>query len=105
MGDAQLKIENSLVPKGPNVVRHLSLPAEGRTPEWIAEEMNKMDNESEKRANWKGGKLSGAVYRECLSVTSGFREIVRPEKRGSVIWGDRCMRFIGTPVFCRSLDA
>ena len=69
IGDAQLKIENSLVPKGPNVVRHLALPAEGHTPEWITEEMDKMDAEWEKHANWKGGKLSGAVYREyCLSV-------------------------------------
>ncbi|PAV18522.1 PLP-dependent transferase [Pyrrhoderma noxium] len=62
IGDAQLKIENSLVPKGPNVVRHLALPAEGHTPEWITEEMDKMDAEWEKHANWKGGKLSGAVY-------------------------------------------
>ena len=64
-----MKIENSLVPKGPNVVRHLALPSEGHTPEWITEEMDKMDAEWEKHANWKGGKLSGAVYREyCLSV-------------------------------------
>ncbi|KAI5116500.1 hypothetical protein M0805_009925 [Coniferiporia weirii] len=62
LGEAQLRIENSLVPKGPDVVRHLALPLEGRTPEWILKEMDTMDNELGKHANWKGGRLSGAVY-------------------------------------------
>ncbi|EJD02718.1 PLP-dependent transferase [Fomitiporia mediterranea MF3/22] len=61
LGEAQLKIENSLVAKGPDVVRHLALPIEGRSPEWIMQEMDKMDSES-KNADWKGGRLSGAVY-------------------------------------------
>ncbi|KAH8119045.1 pyridoxal phosphate-dependent transferase [Phellopilus nigrolimitatus] len=60
--EARLKIENSLVPKGPDVVRHLALPIEGRSPEWILQEMDKMDSESGKHANWKNGRLSGAVY-------------------------------------------
>ncbi|KAL5528632.1 DPL1 [Sanghuangporus sanghuang] len=62
LGEAALKIENSLVPKGPDVVRHLSLPAEGRSPEWILPEMDKMDGEAVKHTNWKGGRMSGAVY-------------------------------------------
>ncbi|KAL5507479.1 DPL1 [Sanghuangporus vaninii] len=62
LGEATLKIENSLVPKGPDVVRHLSLPAEGRSPEWILQEMDKMDIEAVKHTNWKGGRMSGAVY-------------------------------------------
>ena len=64
LGEARLKIENTLVPKGPDVVRHLALPLEGRSPEWIAQEMEKMDHESEKTDKWKLGRLSGAVYRE-----------------------------------------
>lgn len=64
LAEAQLKIENSLVAKGPDVVRHLVLPIEGRSPEWIAQEMEKMDNETEKHEKWKMGRLSGAVYRE-----------------------------------------
>ncbi|KAL5523548.1 hypothetical protein ACEPAG_7721 [Sanghuangporus baumii] len=62
LGEAALKVENSLVPKGPDVVRHLSLPAEGRSPEWILQEMDKMESEAVKHTNWKGGRMSGAVY-------------------------------------------
>lgn len=65
MDKARLDIENKLVPKGPGVTRHLSLPRDGQTPEWIIEEMGKMDNELGTGTNWRLGKLSGAVYREC----------------------------------------
>lgn len=50
------------MPQGEGVIRHTSLPAEGRTPEWILGEMTKMDNEIG-HAEWKQGKISGAVYR------------------------------------------
>jgi sphinganine-1-phosphate aldolase len=62
MDQAKLDIENKLVPKGADVVRHLSLPNKGQTPEWIFEEMQKMDTEVGD-VSWRQGKLSGAVYR------------------------------------------
>lgn len=63
LGKARLEIEKSLVPQGPNVTRHLSLPEQGQTPEWILEEMAKMDAETDHASAWKQGKMSGAVYR------------------------------------------
>jgi len=63
MNKAREGIEKSMIPKGPNVIRHLVLPKEGHSLEWIEEEMNTMDNELTS-ANWRLGKLSGAVYRE-----------------------------------------
>ncbi|TFK21883.1 sphinganine-1-phosphate aldolase [Coprinopsis marcescibilis] len=63
MGKAKLDVENKLVPKGPDVTRHLALPDEGKSIEWILEEMDKMDSElNGKTGVWKDGKLSGAVY-------------------------------------------
>ena len=63
LGEAVVQIEDRLVPKGAKVVRHTSLPAEGRTAEWIANEMARMDEEMGNHTNWRHGKLSGAVYR------------------------------------------
>lgn len=64
MEKAKLDIENKLVPKGPKVVRHLALPEEGQSLEWILAEMEKMDQEFEHSSDWRAGKVSGAVYRE-----------------------------------------
>ena len=36
------KLEKHLVPQGTNVVRHLSLPSQGKSLEWILSEMDKM---------------------------------------------------------------
>lgn len=64
MDKAKLDIEKKLVPSGANVVRHLSLPSDGKDLEWILQEMDKMDNEmGTSGQTWKQGKLSGAVYR------------------------------------------
>jgi hypothetical protein len=63
MDKAKLDIENRLVPKGAEVARHLTLPAEGQSPQWILAEMEKMDGELGAHASWRHGKLSGAVYR------------------------------------------
>ena len=63
LGEAYQKIEDGLIPKGPNVVRHLSIPPNGKSPEWILEEMDHMDKEKGGHANWEGGRMSGAVYR------------------------------------------
>jgi len=65
MDKAKLDIENKMLPKGADVIRHLAIPAEGKSAEWILEEMIKMDQEMG-NASWKSGKLSGAVYRKCL---------------------------------------
>ncbi|KAF9073647.1 PLP-dependent transferase [Rhodocollybia butyracea] len=60
MDKARLDIEKSLVPQGADVVRHLSLPAEGQSLEWILAEMENMDKQD--GLDWKHGKISGAVY-------------------------------------------
>jgi sphinganine-1-phosphate aldolase len=62
MNQAKLEIEDKLVPKGPSVVRHLTLPEEGKPLEWILAEMDKMDHEMEHSSDWHHGKVSGAVY-------------------------------------------
>ncbi|KAJ7130839.1 pyridoxal phosphate-dependent transferase [Mycena crocata] len=62
MDKAKQDIEDKLVPKGIDVTRHLTLPTEGKTPEWIIAEMDIMDKEMGSTTNWKLGKLSGAVY-------------------------------------------
>ncbi|KAJ8469101.1 hypothetical protein ONZ45_g17000 [Pleurotus djamor] len=68
MAKAKLDIEKKLIPVGPEVVRHLALPEEGRSAEWIRAEMDKMDSEMGPVDGWKLGKLSGAVYRESPSI-------------------------------------
>ena len=74
MDKAKLDIENRLVPKGATVVRHLSLPDEGKSFEWIIAEMDKMDEElGGKRGVWNEGKLSGAVYRVLVSHSDSLR--------------------------------
>ncbi|KAH0589554.1 hypothetical protein H2248_005289 [Termitomyces sp. 'cryptogamus'] len=62
MNKAKLDIENQLVPKGADVVRHLSLPAKGKSLEWILSQMEVMDGELPGHFNWRNGKISGAVY-------------------------------------------
>ncbi|EGO00216.1 hypothetical protein SERLA73DRAFT_89122 [Serpula lacrymans var. lacrymans S7.3] len=62
MDKARLDIEDKLVPKGAEISRHLALPAEGKPPQWILDEMTKMDVELGSHADWRHGKLSGAVY-------------------------------------------
>ena len=64
-------IETKLVPQRGDMVRHLELPQQGQSAEWILEEMSRMDKEagagSESkdggRVDWREGKVSGAVYR------------------------------------------
>lgn len=73
MGKARESIESKLIPKGANVIRHLTLPVEGKSPAWIEKEMDNMDSEVE-GANWRLGKLSGAVYREPIPAeTTGIK--------------------------------
>ncbi|EPQ57117.1 PLP-dependent transferase [Gloeophyllum trabeum ATCC 11539] len=62
MAKAKIDIESKLVPQGPNVIRHLSLPSQGKTSDWITQEMQRMDEEMGNEVDWRSGKLSGAVY-------------------------------------------
>jgi sphinganine-1-phosphate aldolase len=63
MGFARVEIERSLMPKGKDVVRHLALPRNGCTLEWILDAMEQMDREAPSQTDYREGKLSGAVYR------------------------------------------
>ena len=71
MDQAKVDIERRLVPQGANVTRHLALPSEGKSLEWILQEMEKMDTElGTTTDSWRDGKLSGAVYRAYAFRTS-----------------------------------
>ena len=67
-----------LVPQRGDVVRHLELPQQGHSAEWILEEMSKMDKETgagneskdDGRVDWREGKVSGTVYRTYLHFLS-----------------------------------
>ena len=59
----KVDIEDKLLPKGGEITRHLALPAQGKSREWILEEMARMDKELGAHVDWRQGKISGAVYR------------------------------------------
>ena len=59
-------IDDKLVPKSGEFTRYLTLPAQGKSAEWILEEMARMDKEPSMHADWRQGKLSGAIYRMSL---------------------------------------
>ncbi|OCH93737.1 PLP-dependent transferase [Obba rivulosa] len=62
LGKARLELEQKMVPQGPGVTRHLALPTESQSSDWILHEMEKMDAEFDKHVDWREGKISGAVY-------------------------------------------
>ncbi|KAI0320845.1 hypothetical protein OF83DRAFT_1102559, partial [Amylostereum chailletii] len=69
MGQAKASIQRSLIPQGPDVVRHLALPMSSRSLDDILADMEKMDTDGPSHTDYKEGKLSGAVYHEknsCL---------------------------------------
>lgn len=63
LGKVKVDIEGKLVPKGGEITRYLTLPAQGKSAEWILEEMARMDKELGTHTDWRQGKISGAVYR------------------------------------------
>jgi sphinganine-1-phosphate aldolase len=67
MDAARAEIDRKFIPQGKDVVRHLSIPRKGQTLEWILEAMEQMDVEAPSQADYKEGKLSGAVYRTHTS--------------------------------------
>ncbi|KAF8547229.1 PLP-dependent transferase [Imleria badia] len=62
LGKVRADIEDKLVPKGGEITRHLALPAQGKSSEWILQEMARMDKELGTHTDWRQGKISGAVY-------------------------------------------
>lgn len=65
------------------------LPEESRSLEWILAEMDKMDKEFEHASDWKGGKVSGAVYRE-----STIRRTLLEELKFSLDGGEELEKII-----------
>jgi len=61
MAKARKGIEDKLAPRGPDYSRHIAIPLEGHSAEWIESEMTKMDAE-QPGTKWQDGKCSGAVY-------------------------------------------
>jgi len=59
---ARAEIDRLLMPQGKDVVRHLELPKQGCTLEWILDAMDQMDREAPSHTDYRDGKLSGAVY-------------------------------------------
>jgi sphinganine-1-phosphate aldolase len=68
MAAARAEIARKLLPQGKGVVRHLALPKQSCTLEWILDAMEQMDQEAPSHTNYREGKLSGAVYRERASM-------------------------------------
>ena len=66
---ARVEIDRSLLPQGKDVVRHLALPKRGCTLEWILDSMEQMDQEAPSHADYREGRLSGAVYRAQYLLT------------------------------------
>ncbi|TKA32759.1 hypothetical protein B0A50_00984 [Salinomyces thailandicus] len=54
------ELEAKLVPSGPGVVRHRTLPVEGWSAEQVREELEKLGGMPHTR--WEDGRVSGAVY-------------------------------------------
>jgi sphinganine-1-phosphate aldolase len=65
LGKVRADIRLKLIPQGPKVIRHLALPPQGKSKDWIVEEMKRMDDESPESHSWRNGKVSGTVYRSC----------------------------------------
>jgi sphinganine-1-phosphate aldolase len=72
MAAARVEIDRKLLPQGKDVVRHLTLPKTGCTLEWILDSMEQMDQEAPSHADYREGKLSGAVYRAQYLFTLSF---------------------------------
>ena len=81
IGKARQDIITKLIPQGPNVTRHISLPSQGQSAQWVAEEMERMDAESENTGLWRQGKLSGAVYRTSTSLRGAQSDTLTRRRR------------------------
>lgn len=54
------KLENRLVPRGPDVTKYLTLPKEGWNADQVRAELDKLQGMDHTR--WEDGRVSGAVY-------------------------------------------
>lgn len=80
LSQVRMEIEKKLVPEGTGVQRHLELPHQGQSLEWILKEMERMDEEfgssnrgeneqHTKGVDWREGKISGTVYHGGMDLT------------------------------------
>ncbi|KAF3188038.1 hypothetical protein TWF106_011641 [Orbilia oligospora] len=60
LDEATAKLEEKMVVRDPNLVRHLALPKNGISADKIREELAKLADL--KHTNWETGQVSGAVY-------------------------------------------
>lgn len=60
VGKVLADMEQSMIPRGPGITRHLELPEHGWSDEQIFEEMRTLS--LMKHSAWEEGKVSGAVY-------------------------------------------
>jgi sphinganine-1-phosphate aldolase len=74
LGDARRGLEAKLVPEtlpeGSTYIR--ALPKEGKTPEWLKEEMDRLL--SMEKGDVKEGRVSGAVYHVSSMVIEAWRD-------------------------------
>lgn len=63
LAKARADVDAKFIKRGPGIVQHLALPAKGRSLNWIMAEMDKMDAEAGHTADWRAGRVSGAIYR------------------------------------------
>ncbi|KAF2141337.1 uncharacterized protein K452DRAFT_251192 [Aplosporella prunicola CBS 121167] len=60
VSEAILKLEQKLVPTGPDVDRYITLPADGWDEDKVRQELEKLSDM--KHTRWEDGRVSGAVY-------------------------------------------
>ena len=60
VAEALTKLETKLVPRGPGIIRHLTLPTEGWDEERVRKELDDLGKMEHTR--WEDGLVSGAVY-------------------------------------------
>jgi sphinganine-1-phosphate aldolase len=60
VAESLLKLERKLVPSGPGVERHTTLPREGWSEEEVRNKLNELSDMEHTR--WEDGRVSGAVY-------------------------------------------
>jgi sphinganine-1-phosphate aldolase len=60
VSESLLKLERKLVPSGPGVERHTTLPREGWSEEEVRNKLNELSEMEHTR--WEDGRVSGAVY-------------------------------------------
>lgn len=68
VADAKATLKKKLVPTGPDIERHLTLPAEGWEADKVRAELSKLAEM--KHTRWEDGRVSGAVYHGGKELTA-----------------------------------